>query len=172
VRMRGTATVTAAALKRSLGNVKFEPAERLAAVVERWRRGGARIGFTNGVFDLLHPGHLHLLRYAKSACDRLIVALNDDESASRLKPGRPIQDLAARIEVVSGLDCVDIVTSVHAPTPLSLIEVCRPDVLVKGGDYGEEDVVGREFAGRVLIVPLLAGHSTTATVSKTQRVAA
>ena len=171
-RKPGTVAVAAADLRYTASGPKFESAARLGELAARWRAAGLRIGFTNGVFDLLHPGHLHLLRQAKAACDRLIVALNDDGSAVRCKPGRPVQDLAARMAVVAGLDCVDVVTSFDGPSPEALIERCRPDVLVKGGDYREEEVAGRAFAGWVVIVPLLAGHSTTETVIKARRAAA
>ena len=172
VRKPGTVAIRVADLKFAAAQSKFEPVDRLGELAGRWRAAGLRIGFTNGVFDLLHPGHLHLLRQAKAVCDRLIVALNDDGSAADCKRGRPVQNLASRLAVVAGLDCVDVVTSFDGPSPEPLVELCRPDVLVKGGDYREEDVAGRAFAGRVLIVPVLAGHSTTQTVVKARRAAA
>ncbi len=169
---RGTATASAEELRTVLAGSRYESAENLCTRVGTWRAFGLLVGFTNGVFDLLHPGHLHLLRRAKAVCDRLVVALNSDASAARLKPGRPLQDLAARIQVVEALDCVDAVTSFEAPAPLALIERIRPDVLIKGGDYHVQDVIGREFAGRVVIVPLLEGYSTTAAVIRARRAAA
>ena len=172
VRKSGTAAVSAAELRGAATENKVVSAERLGQVAADWRAAGLRVGFANGVFDLFHPGHLHLLRQAKTACDRLVVALNDDASAAQAKPGRPIQELAARLAVVGALDCVDLVTSFSEATPVSLIAACRPDVLVKGGDYREEEVVGRDFAKEVLIVPLLPGHSTTASLDKLRRAAA
>lgn len=171
VRKRGTAVVVSAELKRAAAGDKIVPPQRLREVIERWRETGARIGFTNGVFDLLHPGHLHLLRQAKTLCDRLVVAVNDDSSTARSKPGRPVQDLTARIAVVAALDCVDVATGFSQSQLLELLEACRPDVMVKGGDYAEGDVIGREFAGRVRIVPLLPGHSTTGTLIRARRAA-
>ena len=127
--------------------------------------------FTNGVFDLLHPGHITLLAQAKSACDRLVVGLNSDASVKRLKgPTRPVQNEAARSAVLGSLAAVDLVTIFTEDTPLSLIEQIRPDVLVKGADYTIDTVVGAEVVkrhgGRVILAELLPGHSTTRTIAK------
>src|SRR6185312_15107494 len=107
-----------------------------AAAVERasrWRRRGLRVGFTNGCFDLLHPGHIHLLAQARAACDRLVVGLNSDASVKRLKGnGRPVQDEAARAEVLAALEAVDLVAIFEDDTPIELIAKVRPSVLVKG----------------------------------------
>lgn len=132
-----------------------------------WRTRDLRIGFTNGCFDLLHPGHVRVLAEARAACDRLIVGLNSDASVNRLKgDGRPIQDVHARAEILAALGAVDLVVIFDHNTPLELIQRVRPNVLVKGGDYGREQVVGREIVealgGRVILVSLLPGHSTTA----------
>jgi D-beta-D-heptose 7-phosphate kinase/D-beta-D-heptose 1-phosphate adenosyltransferase len=139
--------------------------------VERWRRRGWRIGFTNGCFDLLHPGHVHLLEQARSWCDRLVVGLNSDASVRRLKgPGRPIQSEAARAAVLASLATVDCVTVFDEDTPIELIRLLRPDVLVKGADYALSQVVGadlvREYGGEVKLAELLPGNSTTATVAR------
>lgn len=136
-----------------------------------WRRAGLRVGFTNGCFDLLHPGHLHLLRQARAACDRLIVGLNSDASARRLKgTGRPVQNETARALVLASLNVVDRVTIFEEDTPLALIEAVRPDLLVKGADYRKDQVVGgalvESHGGEILLAELAAGHSTTATVRK------
>jgi rfaE bifunctional protein nucleotidyltransferase chain/domain len=130
------------------------------AQVERWRHQGVRVGFTNGCFDLLHPGQVHLLEAARDACDRLVVGLNDDASTRRLKgPTRPIQPDAVRAAVLAGLPSVDLVTVFDTDTPEALIRDLRPDVLVKGADYALADVVGADqvesWGGRVLLVPLL-----------------
>jgi D-beta-D-heptose 7-phosphate kinase/D-beta-D-heptose 1-phosphate adenosyltransferase len=138
---------------------------------ERWRRRGWRIGFTNGCFDLLHPGHVHLLEQARGWCDRLVVGLNSDASVKRLKgPTRPIQGEAARAAVLASLASVDAVTMFEEDTPVELIKLIRPDVLVKGADYTIAQVVGgdlvQEWGGVVRLAGLLPGQSTTATVAK------
>jgi len=136
-----------------------------------WRRGGVRVGFTNGCFDLLHPGHVALLAQAKSACGRLVVGLNSDASAQRLKgKGRPVQSEAARAAVLASLETVDMVVLFSEDTPLKLIRAMRPDVLVKGKDYSLETVVGardvKGWGGRVVLADLKPGHSTTATIAR------
>jgi D-beta-D-heptose 7-phosphate kinase/D-beta-D-heptose 1-phosphate adenosyltransferase len=138
---------------------------------ERWRQRGYRVGFTNGCFDLLHPGHVHLLEQARSWCDRLVVGLNADESVRRLKgPTRPVQSEAARAAVLASLATVDLVVLFEEDTPEALIEVIRPDVLVKGADYRVDQVVGgplvQEWGGVVRLAELLPGNSTTATVAR------
>jgi D-beta-D-heptose 7-phosphate kinase/D-beta-D-heptose 1-phosphate adenosyltransferase len=146
---------------------------RTAAVeqVERWRRRGWRVGFTNGCFDLLHPGHVHLLAQARGWCDRLVVGLNSDASVRRLKGAeRPIQDEAARAAVLASLTTVDLVSVFEEDTPVELIRQLRPEVLVKGADYRVEQVVGGElvqqWGGVVRLAELLPGQSTTATVAR------
>jgi D-beta-D-heptose 7-phosphate kinase/D-beta-D-heptose 1-phosphate adenosyltransferase len=139
--------------------------------VERWRRRGWRIGFTNGCFDLLHPGHVHLLEQARGWCDRLVVGLNSDASVRRLKgAARPIQGEAARAAVLASLASVDLVTVFEEDTPVELIRMLRPDVLVKGADYTVSQVVGgqlvTEWGGLVRLAELLPGQSTTATVAR------
>ncbi|UFN47256.1 D-glycero-beta-D-manno-heptose-7-phosphate kinase [Roseomonas sp. OT10] len=146
---------------------------RAAAVeqAERWRQRGWRIGFTNGCFDLLHPGHVHLLEQARSWCDRLIVGLNSDASVARLKgPTRPVQGEAARAAVLASLATIDLVTVFDEDTPVELIRAIRPDVLIKGADYRVDQVVGgellSEWGGMVRLAELLPGNSTTATVAR------
>ena len=139
--------------------------------VERWRRRGWRVGFTNGCFDLLHPGHVHLLEQARSWCDRLVVGLNSDASVKRLKgPARPIQSEAARAAVLASLASVDLVTVFDEDTPMEVLRLLRPDVLVKGADYTVAQVVGHElieeYGGQVKLAELLPGNSTTATVAR------
>ncbi len=142
--------------------------------VARWRRQGLRVGFTNGCFDLLHPGHLHLLNQARAACDRLVVAINTDASVKRLKGAdRPVQSEAARAAVLGSLAMVDLVVLFAEDTPMRQIEAIRPDVLVKGADYAVKDVVGGSFVqsygGKVLLAELAPGHSTTATIARLAR---
>lgn len=139
--------------------------------VETWRRRGLRVGFTNGCFDLLHPGHVSLLGRARQACDRLVVAINSDDSVTRLKgPGRPVQPETARATVLASLASVDMVVVFGEETPLKLIELLRPHVLVKGADYRLDQVVGaaevRGYGGEVLLVALEPGFSTTATIAR------
>ena len=141
------------------------------ARIEKWRRSGLRIGFTNGCFDLLHPGHVALLAQAKTACDRLVVGLNSDASVTRLKgAARPLQTEAARATVLASLASVDLVVIYPDDTPLNLIAGVRPDVLVKGADWALEDVVGatevKSWGGHVVLVGLEPGHSTTATIAR------
>jgi len=145
--------------------------EEATEQVERWRRRGWRIGFTNGCFDLLHPGHVHLLEQARGACDRLVVGLNSDASVRRLKgTTRPVQPEPARAAVLASLAAVDLVTVFDEDTPLELLSLLRPDVLVKGADYTIDTVVGAElvqgWGGKVFLAELLSGHSTTATVAR------
>lgn len=139
--------------------------------VERWRRRGWRVGFTNGCFDLLHPGHVHLLEQARSWCDRLVIGLNTDASVKRLKgQARPIQSEAARAAVLASLATVDCVALFDEDTPIELIRTLRPDVLVKGADYTVDQVVGGDivldYGGQVKLAELLPGNSTTATVAR------
>jgi D-beta-D-heptose 7-phosphate kinase/D-beta-D-heptose 1-phosphate adenosyltransferase len=136
------------------------------AIREHWRRQGLSVGFTNGCFDLLHPGHIATLRSAARHCDRLVVGLNADDSVSRLKgPTRPVQRAVARAAVLGAIDCVDLVVVVEEDTPDDLIGALRPDVLIKGADYAEEQIVGadivRSSGGRVERVALVDGQSTS-----------
>ena len=136
-----------------------------------WRRQRLRIGFTNGCFDLLHRGHIRLMAEARSACDRLVVGLNSDASVTRLKgKGRPIQDIASRADVLAALEAVDLVVVFEEDTPLELIREVRPAVLVKGGDYTREKVVGHEvveaYGGDVVLIDMVPGHSTTSMVAR------
>lgn len=145
--------------------------EPLREEVRRRREAGQSIVFTNGCFDLLHPGHVRLLKQASLQGDFLIVGLNSDASIRGLKgPTRPINDEDARAEVLGALECVDAVTIFEEETPLSLIAAIGPDVIVKGGDYTPAQVVGREIVesagGKVVIIPLVEGHSTTQMVKR------
>ena len=139
--------------------------------VQRWHHKGWRVGFTNGCFDLLHPGHLHLLEEAREACDRLVVGLNSDPSVRRLKgAGRPVQPEAARAAMLASLASVDLVTVFEEDTPEALIAALHPDMLVKGANYSLDQVVGadlvRGWGGVVMLAELVLGHSTAATVER------
>jgi D-beta-D-heptose 7-phosphate kinase/D-beta-D-heptose 1-phosphate adenosyltransferase len=142
--------------------------------VGRWRAAGDRIGFTNGCFDLIHPGHVSLLGQARAACDRLIVGLNTDASVRRLKgPTRPVQDELARAIVLASTAAVDAVVMFGDDTPIELIRALRPDVLVKGADYRIDQVVGGDFVqsygGRVVLATLMPDQSTTRTIARLGR---
>jgi D-beta-D-heptose 7-phosphate kinase/D-beta-D-heptose 1-phosphate adenosyltransferase len=176
---KGTASVTSAELRRRILPHAFLAAEEkivsdggdLDAQLRDWRKQDLRIGFTNGCFDILHPGHVKVLTAARGACDRLIVGLNSDASVKRLKgKGRPVQDERARAEVLAALEAVDLVVIFEEDTPIGLITAIKPSVLVKGGDYTREQVVGREVVeahgGEVLLVDVLPGFSTTSLVDR------
>ena len=143
----------------------------LATICDNWRRDGHRVGFANGCFDLLHPGHIHLLKTAAAACDRLVVGLNSDMSVRRLKgETRPLQNEDQRAAVLSQLPCVDAVAVFGEDTPLELIKTLQPDFIFKGGDYTPETVVGAEIAaargGDVVIIPTLGSHSSSAMIGR------
>ena len=145
---------------------KIKEREDLQRVLENLKANGKRIVFTNGCFDLLHIGHLRYLEKAKALGDLLVVGINNDLSVQRLKgPERPILPLAERMEILSGLECVDYVIAFDESTPLELISFLRPTLLVKGGDWTKETTVGREvvegLGGEVVILPFLEGNSTT-----------
>ena len=142
-----------------------------AEAAERWRTRGYKVGFTNGCFDLLHPGHVHLLEQCRAMCDRLIVGMNADASVKRLKgPTRPVQPEAARAAVLASLASVDLVCLFEDDTPLSILTLIKPDLLIKGADYTLETVVGAKevesWGGKVALAELLPGHSTTATLAR------
>lgn len=153
---------------------KVADLETLVTQVAQWRQAGLKVGFTNGCFDLLHPGHVSLLEQARAACDRLVVGLNSDASVRRLKgESRPVQGEAARAAVLASLASVSRVVIFAEDTPLSLIAALRPDVLVKGADYRLDQVVGGDivqgYGGRVLLAELAPGHSTSATIERLAR---
>jgi len=174
----GTAVVSGRDLGEELrrrnlvaGDDKIMSPDAALRQIAEWRKRGLTVGFTNGCFDLIHPGHVHLLSQAQAACDRLVVALNTDASVGRLKgPERPIQHETARATVLSSLASVDLVLLFGEDTPLSLIEAIRPDVLVKGADYSPDEVVGadsvKRSGGRVLLVDLLPDQGTSATIAR------
>ncbi len=174
----GTAVAYAAEVVSALhhdeilhAETKFVGLEAAMDMVERWRRKGCKVGFTNGCFDLLHPGHVSLLTQAKGSCDRLVVGLNSDASVQRLKgPTRPVQSETSRATVLASLASVDLVVIFGEDTPLDLIRALKPDVLVKGADYTVETVVGAPdvmgWGGRVVLANLVDGQSTTNTIKR------
>lgn len=153
---------------------KIRDWEDCAGWIRAQQEAGRQVVFTNGCFDLLHAGHVHLLRAARELGDHLVVGLNSDQSVARLKgSGRPVTTLEDRATIVSALEMVEVVVvfpeelvaaiedrKMH-DTPQDLLKLLRPDVLVKGGDYTIEEVVGREYAGQVRVIPLLPDRSTS-----------
>ena len=153
---------------------KIAGLESARDIVEAWRARGLSVGFTNGCFDLLHPGHVTLLDKARTLCDRLVVGLNSDSSVKRLKgEDRPVQPEIARATVLAALQSVDLVVIFEEDTPARLIETLRPGLLVKGGDYKVSEIVGADFVqangGRVEIVAIVPGFSTTGTIARLGR---
>ncbi|MBK9338092.1 MAG: D-glycero-beta-D-manno-heptose 1-phosphate adenylyltransferase [Lewinellaceae bacterium] len=145
---------------------KIRTAEQLREAVAGWRAAGERIVFTNGCFDILHFGHLHYLADARDLGQRLVIGLNSGDSVRRLKgPTRPINDEATRAHLLAALEVVDAVVFFDEDTPLNLIKTAMPDVLVKGGDWKPEQIVGSDIVlangGRVLSLPFVDGYSTT-----------
>jgi len=174
----GTATVGHAELFEALHRNKLLAIDHKVAELETaldriaaWRAAGLRIGFTNGCFDLIHPGHVRLLARARAACDRLVVGLNSDASVRRLKgAGRPVQSETARATVMASMVSADLVVVFDEDTPARLIEAIRPELLFKGADYRLDEVVGadlvRAAGGKVVLIPLEEGFSTTNTIRR------
>lgn len=145
--------------------------DRLRIERERLRQSGRKVVFTNGCFDLLHPGHVRYLQQARALGDALIVALNSDRSVRELKGDkRPILNEAERAEVMAALACVDFVTVFDEPTPREIISALLPDVLVKGGDWSIDTIIGREeveaAGGKVMSLPFVDGSSTTDVIER------
>jgi len=142
--------------------------------VIKWRELGKKIGFTNGCFDLIHPGHIALLETSKTHCDILVVGLNSDRSVAKLKGSeRPIQDELSRKIILIALKAVSLVIIFDEETPERLIEKVKPDILVKGGDYNIENIIGadfvRSYGGKVLTIPYLEGNSSSNIIDKVKR---
>jgi len=145
-----------------------------AAFAESARVAGRTVVFTNGVYDLLHPGHVRYLQHARALGDLLIVGLNSDESVRRYKgPGRPLTPEHERAEILGALECVDAVVVFPEDTPADIVRAIQPDVLVKGADWPADQIVGRETVeargGRVVLIPVEAGYSTSAIVERIRR---
>jgi D-beta-D-heptose 7-phosphate kinase/D-beta-D-heptose 1-phosphate adenosyltransferase len=140
-------------------------------LVQSWQDDGQKVVFTNGCFDVLHRGHITYLQEAKATGDKLIIGLNSDESVRRLKgQHRPIQCIEDRAVILEALGCVDVVVEFVEDTPAELIAELQPNVLVKGGDYQEDEIVGRDIVlsngGEVKIIPLVEGVSTSSIISR------
>ncbi|MBK8194604.1 MAG: D-glycero-beta-D-manno-heptose 1-phosphate adenylyltransferase [Lewinellaceae bacterium] len=145
---------------------KIKTPDQLAVTIAKWRKAAEIIVFTNGCFDLLHYGHLHYLSQARDLGDRLVIGLNSGASVRRLKgPNRPINDEITRTHLIAALEVVDAVVIFEEDTPLELIKVAMPDILVKGGDWQPEQIVGSDVVlangGKVLSLPYVEGYSTT-----------
>ena len=162
----GTATTLPGEILAKSASPKPQSESDVLGLVKLWRDAGLTVGFTNGCFDLLHPGHLWVLEQAAATCDRLIVGLNSDASTRRLKGyGRPHQNQETRMAVLASLPAVDAVVVFDTPTPLKIIKAISPDRLIKGGDYKAGDVVGADIVkargGKTVIIPTKPGFSTT-----------
>ena len=151
--------------------MKIIPPEDVASLCEQLRAEGRKLVFTNGVFDLLHPGHIHYLKEARSLGSHLIVALNTDESTRKIKgEKRPLMSLEERAEILAAMEMVNYVTWFEDETPENIIGLVKPDVLVKGGDWRIDQIAGRDFVesygGKVLSIPFVQGYSTSNIVEK------
>ena len=143
--------------------------DAIKKTVARLRAEGKNIVFTNGCFDILHAGHVKYLRQARRLGDVLIVGLNSDRSVSAIKPGRPVNSEKNRAEVLAALTAVDYVVVFHETTPYSLIKVVKPDILVKGGDWKKEEIIGSDIAKETYSLPFIKGISTTRIIEKILR---
>ncbi len=145
---------------------KIQDRKSLKKICGRLRAEGRSIVFTNGCFDILHAGHIRYLKQAKRLGDILIIGLNSDRSVSTIKPGRPVNSQKSRAEVLSALYMVDYVTVFNEKTPYNLIKSLKPDVLVKGGDWKKEDIIGSDIAKETYSLPYIKGFSTTEIIEK------
>jgi len=141
----------------------------LKKAVDAAQAAGKKVVFTNGCFDILHIGHIRYLRDAKALGDVLAIGLNSDKSVSKIKPGRPINPEGHRAEILSSLEIVDYVTLFDEETPYELIKLLKPDVLVKGGDWKKEDIVGSDIAKETRSLPYVKGISTTKLIEKIKK---
>ncbi|MBU4320523.1 MAG: D-glycero-beta-D-manno-heptose 1-phosphate adenylyltransferase [Nitrospinae bacterium] len=143
--------------------------KELKTKIDEAKAAGKKIVFTNGCFDIIHAGHIRYLRDAKALGDLLIIGLNSDKSVSKIKPGRPLNPQDQRTEVLASLEMVDYVTLFDEETPYELINLLKPDVLVKGGDWEKEDIVGSDIAKETRSLPYVKGISTTKLIEKIKK---
>lgn len=148
---------------------KIQTWDELKKTLDRLRAEGKKIVFTNGCFDIIHIGHVRYLKESKALGDVLVVGLNSDRSGSLIKPGRPINPQDHRAEVLSSLEMVDYITLFDEETPYELIKLLQPDILVKGGDWKKEDIVGSDIAKETYSLPYIKGISTTEIIEKIKR---
>ena len=166
--------MTSAGVQSALAPPRLTDPQELARLLNEARAAGRRVVFTNGVFDLIHPGHVRFLKEARTLGDLLVVALNSDDSVRRIKGDRrPILPLVERSKILASFECVDYVTHFDEDTPDAIIRMLRPHVLVKGGDYALDDIVGRDFVesqgGEVRALKFADGFSTTAVIERIVR---
>lgn len=147
-------------------NLKLVEKGKLSALAEELRRAGEKIVFTNGCFDIIHSGHIQYLQQARSHGSILIIGVNSDASVGRIKPGRPVVEQDGRMEVLSALEMVDYVTLFDEDTPYETIKLIMPDVLVKGGDWKIDDIVGADIVKEVYSLPYIPGISTTGIIER------
>tara|TARA_Y100001954_G_C15348317_1_gene378045 strand:+ start:55 stop:543 length:489 start_codon:yes stop_codon:yes gene_type:complete len=150
---------------------KIITTDNLVLKIRQWKKNKVKIAFTNGCFDILHLGHLEILTKSKEFGDRLIVAVNSDESVRKLKgKERPVNDFQTRSNMLASFSFVDYVVEFSDDTPKKLIQIIKPDFLIKGGDYKKKDIVGNDivssYGGETIIIPLIDGLSTTNTINK------
>lgn len=150
---------------------KLKNLTEIAALADKARENGKKVVFTNGCFDLLHRGHVHILREAKASGDLLIVGINSDRSVKSIKgPARPILPETDRVELIAAMEMVDYVVLFDEPDPYQLIAAIKPNVLVKGGDWNENQIIGADLVerdgGRVALIPYLKGFSTTEIIER------
>lgn len=151
--------------------MRYISLKRLLTVLKKRRLDGEKIVFTNGCFDIIHSGHIKVLREAKKLGDILVVGLNSDSSVKKLKGrNRPVNLLKDRIEVLSAIKYVDYIVVFNKSTPYNLIKKIKPDFLVKGGDYKEKDIVGRQFSKKVVTIPLVKDKSTTNIIERIKKI--
>lgn len=149
---------------------KIRSKEGLKRVIRLLKKKRKRIVFTNGCFDVIHFGHVKYLEDAREKGDTLIVGLNSDESVKKIKgPGRPVIGERDRARVIAALEAVDYVTLFNEKTPLELIKYLSPDILVKGGDWGKKDIVGRDFVKKVVTIPYVLGRSTSVIIDRIKK---
>ncbi|MDH5203254.1 MAG: D-glycero-beta-D-manno-heptose 1-phosphate adenylyltransferase [Nitrospirota bacterium] len=141
----------------------------LKGVVDRFKASGKKIVFTNGCFDIIHIGHIRYLKEAKTLGDMLVIGLNSDSSVSKIKPNRPVNPQNHRAEVLSSLEMVDYVTLFDEETPYELIKFLQPDILVKGGDWKKEEIVGSDIARETFSLPYVEGASTSEIIERIKR---
>lgn len=141
----------------------------LKTKIDEAKAAGKKVVFTNGCFDILHIGHIRYLRDAKALGDVLVIGLNSDKSVSKIKPGRPVNPEGHRVEILSSLEMVDYVTMFDEETPYELIKLLKPDVLVKGGDWEKEDIVGSDIAKETRSLPYVKGISTTKLIERIKK---
>lgn len=141
----------------------------LKAELDNLKTKGKKVVFTNGCFDMLHIGHIRYLRDAKALGDMLVIGLNSDKSVSKIKPGRPVNQEEHRAEILSSLEMVDYVTLFDEETPYELIKLLKPDIIVKGGDWRKEDIVGSDIAKETHSLPYVKGISTTKLIEKIKK---